>query len=123
MINESPILLNPLLNTGSTTCRTLNLSQELLFHLRDFRITLKRYGIEVLYEPLPKVYADPERVDRFFRTAIGQVVQFSRDGQLVVYIDARARENGIDLVITARRRDTARLLIIGHFAESGFERA
>lgn len=101
----------------------VNLREELLAQLREFRITLKLYGIEVLYGPLPVVSADLERVERFFRTAIGRIVQFSRGDSPVVSIEARPRETGIDLIITARKGEDEHLLVVGHFPDFWYERA
>ncbi len=101
----------------------VSLRDELVFQLRDFRITLRQYGIEVLYGPLPNVVADPERVERFFKTAIGRMVQFSRGGSQVVHIEAKPRESGLDLVFTARKSGQEHLLVVGHFPEYSFERA
>ena len=119
MIQNSRSLLVSQIVAGDA----VNLKEALLFHLRDFRITLKRYKIEVLFGDLPIVYADDERVSRFFRTAIGRIVQFSRDSQPVVCIDAVPLESGIDLVITARKENQEYLLVVGHFTGISFERA
>ena len=100
----------------------VNLRDELVFQLRDFRITLRQYGIEVLYGPLPHVVADPERVERFFRTAIGRMVQFSRGGSQVVHVEAKPRERGLDLVFTARKSGQEHLLVVGHFPEYSFSK-
>ncbi len=103
--------------------REIHLRDALLAELRDFRITLRLYGIEVLYGVLPVVSADPERVARFYRTAIGRIVQFSRDAQPVVFVEAMPRESGIDVVISARKGEKERMLIVGHFPHFWFERA
>jgi len=106
----------------ATELTRINLREQLLFQLRDFRITLKQYGIDVLYGPLPHVQAEPERVERFFKTAIGRMVQFSRGGGQVVHVEAKPRESGLDLVFTARKSGQEHLLVVGHFPEYSFEK-
>lgn len=100
----------------------VDLRANLVDVLNAFRVTLREHGIEVLYAELPQVPADPERVDRFYRTAIGRVVQFGRESAPVVTIETQPRDFGFDLVISAQRLKTDgeldRLHVVARFHEA-----
>jgi hypothetical protein len=81
----------------------VDLRASLVEVLNAFRVTLREHNIEVLYAELPEVPAQPERVDRFYRTALGRIVQFGRETPPVVTIETQARDFGFDLVISAQR--------------------
>lgn len=82
---------------------TVDLRASLVEVLNAFRVTLREHNIEVLYAELPEVPAQPDRVDRFYRTALGRVVQFGRETPPVVTIETQARDFGFDLVVSAQR--------------------
>lgn len=86
--------------------------------LMDFRVTLRRYDIEFLYTPLARVPAEEHRVRRFFRLCLGRVVQFSRGGVVEVRVEGRPRRGGYDVVMTASRCRSEKLMIVGCFGEA-----
>lgn len=92
-----------------------NLEQIFESVLMDFRITLRRYEIEILYTPLAIVPCSEEKARQFFRTAIGRVVQFARDYPPVVTVEGQAGKEGYDVVFTASRSKSEKLLVIGRF--------
>jgi light-regulated signal transduction histidine kinase (bacteriophytochrome) len=106
--------------TEASAVQEVDLRVVLLRLLREFRITLRHHGIEVLYSTLPWVQADEERVERFFRTAIGRIVHFSQGSKPVVLITTQAREAGLDLVVTATREGSEHLLVVGYFTEANW---
>jgi light-regulated signal transduction histidine kinase (bacteriophytochrome) len=104
----------------TSVVQEVELCDVLLRLLKEFRITLRHHGIEVLFTALPRVQSDEERVERFFRTAIGRIVHFSRGASPMVVINTRARESGLDLVVTATREGTEHLLLVGYFAQASW---
>ena len=100
----------------------VDLRASLVDVLNAYRVTLREHAIEVLYTELPEVPAQPDRVDRFYRTALGRVVQFGRESSPVVTIETQARNVGFDLVISAQRLSAEgkpeRIHVVGRFAEA-----
>ena len=97
----------------------VNLDEVLESILMDFRVTLRKHEVEFLSTPLETVPSDEERVHRFFRTSMGRVVQFSRRGQVEVIVEGMAREEGYDVIITASRGKSDKLLLVGRFRSPG----
>lgn len=82
---------------------TVTFEQALRSVLSDYRITLRRYGIEFLYEDLIPVECEETKVKRFLRKAIGQVVQYSRESTPVVTVQATENNEGQEILIQASR--------------------
>jgi nucleotide-binding universal stress UspA family protein len=97
----------------------VNLDEVLESILMDFRVTLRKHEVEFLSTRLETVPSDEERVHRFFRTSMGRVVQFSRRGQVEVIVEGMAREEGYDVIITASRGKSDKLLLVGRFRSPG----
>lgn len=96
----------------------VDLQDSLESTLKNYRVTLKRYGIEILYDDLPEVQADPEKVMAFFKLVIGRVVHYTRHNSPVVYLDGSSdRAGAYQLVIRADRSKSEKLLLVGHFSQ------